>query len=159
MYHAIRYGQTIELHHAISNGSSLGLARSPTTLLEDMAIVRPTVLVAVPQLFNRVYDALQTMIAESAPVKKAVLTWALGVAKDRRVCLDTGTTSALVWLQWNVAERLVLRKIKDKFGGRLRYALTGGAALPYRVQEFFDDIGIPLMEGTPFIHLHYHMYT
>lgn len=142
------YGQTVELYGAMKMGASLGLGDGPETLLDDILVVKPTVLVGVPQLFNRIYAGVKTKIAESSPIRRGAFNLAMRVARERRDELNTkGKMSPLVEAEWNFAEKVVFSKIKERFGGRLKYALSGGAALARDVQEFFGDLGIPVMEG------------
>lgn len=149
------YGQTAELHCLMSAGASMGLAESTKTLLDDLQIVKPTVLVAVPTVYNKVFAGIQAKKQSMSPFQRRVFDWAMEVAKERRDWFDTPSDAAyfnirlspFLWVKWKLAEKLVFDKVKKVFGGRLRWAMTGGAALAFPVQEFFDDIKIPILEG------------
>lgn len=142
------FGISVELNHGLSKGASIGIAGSVKTLVEDMKLVRPTLLVAVPQLFNKMYDGLIKNRAEMYAVTGAVYDWAMSVAAQRRNSLDTlEEMSTFLSVEWSLAQTLVLDKIKEKFGGKLRYCFTGGAPLNRVIQECFNDIGIPILEG------------
>lgn len=142
------FGISVELNHALSKGASIGIAGSAKTLLDDMKLVRPTLLVAVPQLFNKIYEGLIKNRAEMYSIVGSVYDWAMSVAAERRKSLDTlEPMSTFLSVEWSLAQTLVLDKIKEKFGGRLRYCFTGGAPLNRTIQECFNDIGIPILEG------------
>eukprot|EP00047_Mylnosiga_fluctuans_P005248 m.239315 g.239315 ORF g.239315 m.239315 type:complete len:635 (+) comp13461_c0_seq1:85-1989(+) len=141
------YGQTVELHGCIQTGASIGCAESPLTLQKDLQLVKPTVLVGVPQFFYRIYDAVFAELEKKPPVARKVFNWAMRVARRRRDCLDAGVKSFSVMVQWKIAQTIVFKKILAKLGGRLRHASTGGAALSREVQDFFGDIGVPIIEG------------
>jgi long-chain acyl-CoA synthetase len=141
------FGQTVELHVLLSMGAAMGIAESVNTLIDNFGEVRPTVLFAVPRIFNRIYDGLQKRMATESPVKKFMFHRGLAVAKARRELAEKGQQSA--WLNWqyNLFDKLVFSKVKARFGGRLRYAFSGGAALSKEVGTFIDDIGILVFEG------------
>eukprot|EP00730_Choanoeca_flexa_P015874 TRINITY_DN7388_c0_g1_i1.p1 TRINITY_DN7388_c0_g1~~TRINITY_DN7388_c0_g1_i1.p1 ORF type:complete len:652 (+),score=132.66 TRINITY_DN7388_c0_g1_i1:121-2076(+) len=142
------YGQTVELYNAMYHGASLGLARSSQTLMEDIQHVKPTVLVSVPTLFQRIYDGVKAKVAKSSPVQKAIFNAAMGVALERRETLNKlQELNAWQSFKWRLANRLVFSKIQAQLGGHLRFALSGGAALDRDIQRFFGDLGIPVLEG------------
>ena len=137
------FGQTCELHVLLSRGAAIGLAESPQTLMDDFLLVRPTLLFAVPRIFNRIYDGLTKRMADEKPLVRWLFQRGLNVAARRR---STGG-GLLVDLEYGLLDRLVFSKIKARFGGRLRYVFSGGAALSKEVAEFIDDIGIVVFEG------------
>jgi long-chain acyl-CoA synthetase len=141
------FGQTAELHTMLSLGAAMGLAESVNTLMDDFLLVRPTVLLAVPRIFNRIYDGLQKRMAEESPVKRFLFERGLAVSRQRRLLAEQGKRSALLDAQHALFDRLVFSKVKARFGGRLRYVVSGGAALAREVAEFIDDIGIMVFEG------------
>jgi long-chain acyl-CoA synthetase len=141
------FGQTAELHVLMSRGAAIGLAESAQTLMEDFLLVRPTLLLAVPRIFNRIYDGLQKRMAGEKPLVRFMFERGLAVAKRRRELADRGGKSMLLELEHGFFDRVVFRKIRDRFGGRLKYVISGGAALSREVAEFIDDIGIMVFEG------------
>ena len=134
--------RSLQLHHGLSKGASIGIAGSAKTLLEDMKHVKPTVLIAVPQLFNKIYDGLQKNRAGMSGVQAKVFDWAMNVGLKRRKKLNKadGAMSVLLNLQWHLAQKLVFDKVRARFGGQLRFSFTGGAPLNRTVQEYFDDM-------------------
>ncbi|MEX1362012.1 MAG: long-chain fatty acid--CoA ligase [Nannocystaceae bacterium] len=141
------FGQTCELHVLLSRGAAIGIAQSPQTLMDDFLLVRPTLLFAVPRIFNRIYDGLRKRIAEDKPLVRWLFGRGLAVAAKRRQRAEAGRSTLLLDLQHAVLDRLVFSKVKARFGGRLRYVFSGGAALSREVGEFIDDLGILVFEG------------
>ncbi len=117
-------------------------------LAANMAEVRPTVMVAVPRLYERLYARVMSTVEASSPLRQRIFSWAqrLG-ARHYQNHLD-GTEDSL-WLkaQMKLADRLVFHKIKARTGGRVRYFVSGGAPLSREVGEFFYAMGMLILEG------------
>lgn len=143
------FGQSCELYMCMSQGASMGIARGIPLILEDMALVRPTHLFSVPTLYKRIYDGVHNTMETSTPIRKALMKQALHLAAQKRLHGDgkRGPLSYFEQFQFNILDSVVLQKIRDRFGGRMRRAFAGGAACPLEVLEFMDDIGIPVIEG------------
>jgi long-chain acyl-CoA synthetase len=141
------FGQTAELHTMLSLGAAMGLAESVNTLLDDFLLVRPTVLLAVPRIFNRIYDGLQKRMADEKPLRRKLFERGMAVSRQRRLLAEQGKRSVLLDWQHRLFDRLIFSKIKARFGGNLRYVVSGGAALAREVAEFIDDVGITVFEG------------
>jgi long-chain acyl-CoA synthetase len=141
------FGQTAELHVLLSMGASIGIAESVPMLMENLLEIRPTLLLAVPRIFDRIYDGLRKRMADESPGKRKLFERGLEVAARRRALAEKGDRSLWVEAQFALFERLVFSKIKDRFGGRLRYVISGGAALSREVAEFIDNVGILVFEG------------
>lgn len=141
------FGQTVELHTMLSYGASMGLAESVQTIIQNLSEVRPTLLFSVPRIFNRIYDGVHKKMAAEGGLKKTLFERTLSVANKRRALAEDNKSSALLDLQFKVLDKLVGQKIRDRFGGRLRYAFSGGAALSKEVALFIDNLGITVYEG------------
>jgi len=141
------FGQTCELHGLLSSGGSMGLAESVDKLLVNLGEVRPTLLFSVPRVFNKIYDAIQKQVEASA-FKKAIFGIGMRAAAERRTLAAKGKQPGM-WLQFklNLIDKLAFSKVREKFGGRLRYAFSGGAALSPAVAEFIDSMNIMVYEG------------
>lgn len=135
-----------ELHTWLQIGGSIGLGRMDT-LLADFAEVRPTFLLAVPRVFNRVYNALWAKVNEAGGLEKALFVMGVRAAERKRQLATTGSWSPLTDLQVLFARRLIFSKIRERFGGQLGGAMTGSAAMNADVSHFFFDIGIPLYDA------------
>ena len=143
------FERTIGYYLPMMAGSRVVYARPVERLQEDLATIRPTILVAVPRLYERIYEVVRRE-AEASPLKRrmvaraASLGWELYEYRHGR-----GPAPGLVasGMLWPLLERLVARRVLAAFGGRARVALSGGAALPAKVAQFFLGLGLPLIEG------------
>ena len=129
-------------------GTSMIFAENMETIGRDIALVKPTMITAVP----RVYEKMQARIIEKAqagPQAKAkIFKWAVKVGRRRaRAILRGKRVNPITAMQARVADRLVFSKIRAGVGGRLRIAVSGSAPLPLSVMEFFTGIGMPIVEG------------
>jgi long-chain acyl-CoA synthetase len=139
------YGQG-EMHTFLSLGASLGFMESPATLVDDMAQVKPTFLLAVPRVFNKIYDTLRVKMEKEGGLAKALFDMGVEAAKERRKLAAQGESSLLTNLKFTIADRLVFKKIREKFGGRLKGAMTASAMMNVDIALFFFDIGIPVYD-------------
>jgi long-chain acyl-CoA synthetase len=138
------FGQTAELHHMIAAGASMAICEGNAKILENLAEVRPTVLFSVPRVFNRIYTSLEQQISSRPKPVRALVAASFRIKARERV----GKTPALherVILA--LVDRLVASKVRARFGGRLRFTVSGGAALSREVAEFIDSLGILVFEG------------
>lgn len=143
------YGQTCELWNAVCHGLSMGICRGIPRILEDLQLVKPSTLYAVPTLYKRIYDGVNNMMEAASPLRKRLMKSALEMG-HQRVLAEAGERAPLGTLekmQFNILNSLVLSKIRARFGGRLRNGFVGGAACPSEVTSFMDSIGIPVCEG------------
>jgi long-chain acyl-CoA synthetase len=138
------FGQTCELHALFSNGASMGLAESVNKIIDNLAEVQPTLLFSVPRIFNKIYAAVQKQISEKPGVVQAMVKGALRAAKKQR---EGQRPSFGEGIMLSLANKLVFSKVKARFGGRLKYAFSGGAAISRDVAEFIDGLGIMVYEG------------
>jgi long-chain acyl-CoA synthetase len=141
------FGQTVELHGLLSMGASMGIAESVDKIIDNLSEVKPTLLFSVPRIFNRIYDGLQKRMASESPVKRMLFTRGLEVAKQRRELADKKQSNVLVDLQHAFFDKVVFTKVRARFGGQLKYAFSGGAAISKEVAEFIDNLGITVYEG------------
>ena len=140
------FGQTAELYTMIQLGGSIGFMEKPTTIVSDMAQVRPTFLIAVPRVFNKIYDTLWSKMNEMGGFKKSLFVMGVESAKKRRELAKQGQSDFMTNLKFRIADRLVFHKIRDMFGGRMLGSMTGSAAMNKEISLFFFDMGIPLYD-------------
>mmetsp|Transcript_6941 Transcript_6941/g.14275 ORF Transcript_6941/g.14275 Transcript_6941/m.14275 type:complete len:696 (+) Transcript_6941:104-2191(+) len=143
------YGQTCELWSLMSSGASMGICRGVPVILEDLQLVKPTNLFSVPTLYKKVYDGVHNLIETAPPLRKKLMKNALAMgeqksAADKELRAPLGP---LEQLKYAALDRLVLSKIRGRFGGNLLRGFSGGAACPEEVVGFMDSIGIPICEG------------
>jgi long-chain acyl-CoA synthetase len=136
-----------ELHTFTALGASLGFMESVSTVVSDMAAVKPTFLVAVPRIFNKVFDTIVTKINDAGGAKKKLFDAGVAAGKEKRHLAELGKSSFMVDLKFKVIDKIVFQKIRDLFGGRLKASLTGSAAMNPEISKFFHDIGIPLYDA------------
>ena len=139
------FGQTAELHMLINFGGQTGFAESPQTIVDDLALVRPTLLIAVPRIFNKVYTGLKDRMEKQGGLAKFLFDMGLGAAEEKRAA--GGNAGWINRLKLAVVDKVVYSKVREKFGGRMKMALSSSAALSPKIAEFFHDIGIPVCEA------------
>ena len=113
------YGQTCELWTGMAHGCSMGVGRGVPDLLEDLTLVRPTVLFAVPTLYKRIYDGVHNAMANSSDLKRKLMTRALGLGRknaDHRNGIGS-TLNMMERAQFYALDSIVLSKIRGRFGG------------------------------------------
>ena len=138
------FGHTCELHILISIGASTGICDSNEKIVDYLAEVKPTVLFAVPRIFNRIYAAVEKqMQSKPAPVR-SLLRAGLRIAAKKRQNKPLGMLESATLA---LADRLVFSKVRARFGGNLKYAVSGAAALAREVADFVDGLGITVYEG------------
>jgi long-chain acyl-CoA synthetase len=132
------------LHH----GCKVFFAESMEKIGDNMREVRPTVVTAVPRLYEKIYARIEERAAVSGRVKAATLAWAVGVARAwaRHVVWKKRVPPALA-LQHRLATRLVFSKWREGMGGRIRLFTAGGAPLPEEIGLIFYGAGLPIVEG------------
>ena len=142
------YGQTCELWAGMAHGGSIGVCRGVPHILEDLSMVKPTILYSVPTLYKRVYDGVNTLMQSGSPLKQKLMGRAFELAKANRLAKEQGSSLGFIdQMQYNVLNSVVLDKVRARFGGKLRLGFLGGAACPKVILEFMDDLGIPIYEG------------
>lgn len=131
----------------IMSGSRVSYARSVAQLAEDLMSIQPTILIAVPRIFERVYGRIAEQMERQGGVAKALFWQAVNTGWQRfRYQQRRGGWSAR-FLLWPLLDRLVAQKVLAKLGGHLRTAVSGGAALNEEVARVFIGLGLPLVQG------------
>lgn len=141
------FGQVVELHGLFSMGASMGIAEAVDKIVDNLSEVKPTLLFSVPRIFNRIYDGLQKRMESEKPLKRKIFYKGLEIAARRRALLEKGQTDLLLEVQHTLVDKVVFSKVRERFGGRLKYAFSGGAAISREVAEFIDNLGITVYEG------------
>ena len=117
--------------------------------MEDLQLVKPTVLFAVPTLYKKIYDGVQNKMKSGHYIQDKLLENAIEIGSTNAQFQrgERGVLSYSEQVKFEVLDRLVLSKIRDRFGGHLKYGCVAGAACPPDVLKFMDSIGIPVLEG------------
>lgn len=125
-------------------GATIWLARGIDTLLEDIQVARPTIMLGVPRVFEKIHTAVQDKVRTEPVYKRALFRWALGVGAARL----RDAPGPWLRLRAKIADRLVLAPLARRLtGGRLRFFISGGAPLNEKVEEFFWSIGVKILQG------------
>ncbi len=128
-------------------GASVAFARSIEKLAEDLLIIRPTILVTVPRIFERVYNKIKAQLEQKPPLATKLFNLAVDVGW-RRFLFQQGRAS---WspklLLWPLLNKLVAKKIINKLGGRMRLAISGGAPLSPDIARTFIGLGLTISQG------------
>lgn len=117
-------------------------------IVENLAVIKPTIMGAVPRIFEKVHGRIGDMMAKEGGLKKTLFDWAIGVGVQVSRAKQSGQRiSPLLAAQHTLADRLVFSTIRQRFGGRVRFFISGSAALDREIAQWFDAIGIVVLEG------------
>lgn len=132
---------------ATACGATIAYAESIDTVRENLVEVRPTVVTSVPRLFERFHNQIQKQFDGASPFERKVFHWALDVGRSYVKARRFGLVSPFLEARHRIADKLVYQKLKARVGGRIRFFVSGGAALAREVGEFFEALGIKIIEG------------
>ena len=142
------FERTVGFYVPLLSGSTIAYAESIDNIPLNMREVKPTIIIGVPRFYEKTYAAIREAVNNGSAIKKSLFRWAIGVGKS---CADVRASkedpSTVLQFQKNIAEALVLEKVKSRVGGRLRFFVSGGAPLSYPIQEFFNSLGLIILEG------------
>jgi long-chain acyl-CoA synthetase len=129
-------------------GGLITFADSIEKIAENMAEVRPSVMVCVPRLFEKIYSRIYESVHQLALYKRRLFRTALGIGR-RYIYGKYIDHKVPLWLafQYAVADRIIFSKLRKRFGGNIKLCCSGGAKLDPTINEFFWIIGIPILEG------------
>lgn len=138
------FGQTAEFYMLPALGCSVAINDEVPKLVANLPDLRPTVLIAVPRIFNRIYDGVNQQMRDKPKPIQALFHAGIRAAtrRSRGAQLSFGESVTL-----KLADKLIFKKVRQKFGGRLRLVVSGSAALSKEVAEFIDALGIDVYEG------------
>ena len=130
------------------SGAKIAYAESTFTVAQNMKEVAPTVMLSVPRLYETMHERILRAVQEGSGLKQKIFHWGVSVGSAVSSTIQQGKKpSAILQLQQNIANKLVFAKLKEATGGRLRFFVSGGAALPQSIAEFFHAAGILILEG------------
>ena len=137
-------GQTVDLHLLLHVGCQIGINGDLSGLLSNLGLVKPTILIAVPRVFYRIYDGVRKQIAERPQAIRTLFSKGIEAATRKSQGIKP-TLADRFWL--SAAERLIFSRVRQRFGGSLRFAISGSAALNRDVAEFVNALGVEVYEG------------
>ena len=130
------------------SGAKIAYAESTFTVARNMQEVSPTVMLSVPRLYETMHDRVLSAVQAGSPLKQKIFHWGVSVGSAVSSAIQQGKNpSTILRLQQGIADKLVFAKLKAATGGRLRFFVSGGAALPQAIAEFFHAAGILILEG------------
>ncbi len=130
-----------------ASGGTMCYAESIEAVSANLLEIKPTLMTSVPRLFERIYSKVIKNV-ESQPIKKQkIFYWALNTGKEYTQAKKAKKISLSLSIKYKLANKLVLQKIRDRTGGNLRFFISGGAALARELGEFFEALGILIIEG------------
>lgn len=129
------------------SGATIAYARSIQQLQEDLLTIRPTLLISVPRIYERVYAGIRAKLAEGSGFARWLFNFAVDVGFSRFEYQQGRGNWRLTHCLWPLLKKLVADKVMAKLGGRLRSVMSGGAALPVEVSRIFIGLGLPVLQG------------
>jgi len=142
------YGLSCELHGMLANGNALCIVEKRELIMDCLQAAQPTLLMSVPVLYNKIFDGVMKAVHQGPFLRRAIFHHALRVGRDRNALVSAGRpVGPWLALQHRLLDRAVFRKIRDKISPRIQLLTCGGAAMPQPVLEFFEAIGLPVLEG------------
>ena len=141
------FERTLGYYLTVMTGSTVAFARSIAQLSDDLQYIRPTLLISVPRIYERIYGAIRAKLEEGPRFRRRLFHFAVetGWAMFER---DQGRGA---WhpsfLLWPLLQKLVAQKLLDRLGGRLRVSISGGAALSHEISRVFVGLGLPIVQG------------
>ncbi|HPS94416.1 MAG TPA: long-chain fatty acid--CoA ligase [Deltaproteobacteria bacterium] len=142
-------GRTVSLYLMIHIGAAISLAESFSSVLQNMQEIRPTLMVSVPRLFEKIHSGIKSQVEKATPMKKKMFDWAVSVA-DRAVdyLVQHKEMPVTLKIQYDIAERLVFSKLRFALGlNRIRIFISGGGALAPEIDRFFNSMGVAVHNG------------
>jgi long-chain acyl-CoA synthetase len=128
-------------------GAGVAYNRSIPQLADDLVAVKPTILISVPRIFERVYNKIQAGLEEKSPVARALFKLAVSTGWRRFEYQQGRAGWSPQLLLWPLLKKIVASKVMEKLGGRMRLAVVGGAPLPAGVAHLFIGLGLPMIQG------------
>ena len=142
------FERTVGYIAILASGAKITYAESIDAVSKNIAEIGPTVMIAVPRLFEKIYNTVMKSVENGSNLKKQIFNWSVATGKKVAALENQGKSPGpLLRMQQSVGHKLVFSKFHEKLGGNLRFAVSGGAALPKAIGEFFQAAGIKVLEG------------
>jgi long-chain acyl-CoA synthetase len=141
------FERTAGYYVPMMRGATVAYARSVHQLQEDLLSVRPTILVSVPRIYERIYAGVRAKLADGPALSRKLFNLAVEIGYSRFEYQQGRAPGRISHLLWPLLEMLVARKVMSKLGGRLRGAMSGGAALSSGISRVFIGLGLPILQG------------
>ncbi len=132
---------------ALASGGMICYAQSIETVAQDLTEIKPTIVTSVPRLFERIYSRIIKNIEASPEKKQKIFYWAVEIGRQYAAAKKAKNIPIGLSVKHKLADKLVFKKLRDRTGGKLRFFISGGAALARELGEFFESVGITIAEG------------
>ena len=130
-----------------SSGGSIYFAESIELVSNNIVEVKPTLITTVPRLFERIHAKIIRNIESQPQSKQRIFAWAIEIGRQYMYSKKEHNVSISLSVKRKIADKLVFSKLREKLGGKLKFFISGGASLPLEVGEFFEAVGILIIEG------------
>ena len=141
------FERTADYYLNVVSGASIAFSRSIPQLAEDFRLIQPTIIFSVPRIYERFLAAINDQLKKASPSKRKLFDLAVNVGWGRFEHQNGRGPWKASFLLWPVLKKLVADKLLARFGGRLRFAVAGGAALSPAVSKVFVGLGLPVCQG------------
>ena len=141
------FERTADYYLNVVSGASIVFSRSIPQLAEDFRIVQPTIIFSVPRIYERFLTAINDQLKKSSPTKRKLFDLAVDVGWSRFEYQNGRGPWKASFLLWPLLNKLVAEKLLTRLGGKLRFAVAGGAALSPAVSKVFVGLGLPICQG------------
>ncbi|HSD62369.1 MAG TPA: long-chain fatty acid--CoA ligase [Ignavibacteriaceae bacterium] len=132
---------------AFSSGGMICYAESIETVAQNFLEVKPTIITSVPRLFERMYSKIIKNVESQSALKQKIFYRSMEIGKKAAAARKNGKLNPWLTAQHHLADKLVFSKLREKTGGRLRFLISGGAPLSPELGEFFEAVGLKIIEG------------
>jgi long-chain acyl-CoA synthetase len=136
------FERTAGYYAMMAGGAEIYYTESVDTVAKNMTEAHPTIIMSVPRLFEKMYNLVTKSVEEGSVVKQKVFNWAQKVGRKY-----SEGKRGIVSIQKTLADKFVFDKLKERTGGRIRFFVSGGAALPSEIGQFFMSAGLHIIEG------------
>ena len=138
----------VESLMSIFSGWEMAYAESLNSISQNLVEVRPTLLISVPRIYEKVYAKIQADVASAPPMKQKIFNWAVNIGRQiAKMRSEQFPIPVTLLAKYQIADRLVFSKVRTKMGGRIRMTVSGGAPLAAELCEFFHACGVKILEG------------
>ena len=141
------FERTCGYYAPMMGGATIAYARSVQQISDDILTIKPTVIVSVPRIFERIYDRMQAQLEKQSAAKRMIFNLAVNVGWKRFQISQKRAWYGPSQLLWPLLNKLVAQQVQQKLGGRLQLAVSGGAALPFPIAKLFLGLGFNLVQG------------
>ncbi len=129
------------------SGATVAFSRGVPVLGEDLLTIKPTILISVPRIYEKVYAKIMDGLDQKSPIARGLFYQAVDVGWHRFNYQQGRASWHPKLILWPLLEKIIARKVTEKLGGRLRIALTAGAAISPKIAELFIGLGVPILQG------------